>query len=263
VFVKTLVFRYMRGMRILPLARSFALTQVLLVAAGAALGDEVIVQEVDGMAQNGQMTIMVGPEKVRTDISPQMSTITDVATGSVTSLMHAEKAYIVISAAATKALVAAATAQPGQTAPPASPAASPEDTSLSSLASMHSPALHSTGKTQKINGYSAEEYTFTNGNMKATYWLTKNFPNAGMVIDALAKMKKGGLASIASGFTPDITPQMGVPLKTEFEMNGQKISTILLSATEQAVDPAEYQVPGGYTEMKMPGTDMPGGDVIP
>jgi citrate lyase beta subunit len=199
--------------------------------------DVVIVQNVDGMAQSTQMTIMVGPDKVRTDVTPQISTITDTATGDVTTLMHAQKSYLLIPIATSRAMMARAMQQAG------SPSASP------------APPV-ATGKTDKINGYDAAEYTFSNGNLKATYWICKDFPDAQMVKDALAKLAKGGMAAMLKGMTPDMSTFPGVPVKTEVETNGQKITTELVSAKEQTVDPSEYQVPAGYTEMKMP--TMPG-----
>jgi hypothetical protein len=231
--------------------RFSSLLSVLVVAAGVARADVVIVQQVDGMAQTGQMTIMVNGDKVRTDVSPQMSTITDVATGDVTMLMHAQKAYIVISAAASKALLAGTSAAMTQ--------ASPGVTGTGALLPpAHAPSPHETGKMSKINGYTAKEYTFANGNLKATYWISRDVPNGKLVTDAMAKFQKGSLASIAAGIGPDMSVFPGVPVKTEVDLTGQKITTVLVSATEEAVDPAEYQVPAGYAEMKMPGVDGPG-----
>jgi len=221
----------------------------LLLAAGVARADVVIIQQVDGMAQSGQMTIMVNGDKVRADVSPQISTITDAATGDVTTLMHAQKCYIVISAAAGKAMLAGMTSP----APKAGASASPAPPVPPVLA----PSPKATGKTDNINGYNAAEYTFTNGNMKATYWICPNYPNAKMVTDALAKFQKGGLAAITRGLAPDLSAFPGVPVKTEVELNGQKITTQLISATEQPVDPSEYRVPADYSQMKMPPVDGP------
>jgi hypothetical protein len=78
-----------------------------------------------------------------------------------------------------------------------------------------------------------------------------------MVNDALAKFRKGGLAEMTRGLAPDLSTVPGVPVKTEVVINGQKITTELISVIEQPVDPSEYQVPAGYSEMKMPGVDGP------
>jgi len=219
----------------------FALA-LLLLATAFARADVVIVQNVEGMAQTGQMTIMVGADKVRADVAPQISTITDTATGDVITLNHAQKSYTVISAAASRAMmdqVRAAMMQAGgvSSTSPAPPVA--------------------TGKTDKINGYNAAEYTFSNGNLKATYWICSDFPDGKMVAGALAKFRKGGLADMTKGFAPDLSTLPGIPVKTEVEINGQKITTDLVSAKEQPVDPAQYQVPASYTEVKMPAQSQP------
>jgi hypothetical protein len=187
------------------------------------------------------MTIKVSGDKVRSDISPQpgappqVSTITDATTGDTTTLMHAQKSYIVISAAASKAMMdqmAHVMQQSAVTAKPTAPVA--------------------TGKTDKINGYTAAEYTFSNGILKATYWISTDFPNGKAVSDALAKFRKGGLADMTKAFAPDMSSIPGVPVKTESEFNGQKIVTELISATEAPVAPSEFQVPAAYSEMKIP-----------
>jgi hypothetical protein len=213
----------------------------LLFASALARADVVIVQSVEGMAQAGQMTVMVGSDKVRADVASQISTITDIATGDVITLNHAQKSYMVISAATSKAMAdqmrSAMLQAGGASASPAAPVA--------------------TGKTDKVNGYNAAVYTFTNGNIKATYWISSEFPNGKLVSDALAKFRKGGLADMTRGFAPDLSTLPGVPVKTEVDINGQKITTLLVSAKDQAVDPAEYQVPPTYTEVKMPAQTQP------
>jgi hypothetical protein len=202
-------------------------------AASLARADVVIVQNIDGMGQSAQMTVTVGPTKVRTDVNPQISMITNTATGDVTTIMRSQQSYMVTTAAMSKAMMASAIAQTG---------------TLSSTP----PAPVATGKTDKINGYDASEYTFSNGTLKCTYWICKDFPNAKTVTDALKKLQSGGLASITKGMTPDLSTFPGVPVKTEVEINGQKITTELVSATEQNIDPSQYEVPAGFTQIKMP-----------
>jgi hypothetical protein len=210
---------------------------ILISAAGLCRADFVIIQKVDSLGQSGQMTIMVNGDKIRADISPQISTITDARTGQVTTLMHEQKRYMVISKGMFEQM--ANVAMQGST-PPAT-----------------QPAPKATGKTDKINGYNAAEYTFSIGTIKGSYWMSTEFPNAKAVGDALLKFQKGGLANLAKSFAPDLTALPGVPVKTVVEFNGQTTETDLVSAKEQAVDPAEYQVPAAYTEMKMPAMPPP------
>jgi len=221
----------------------------LLIVAGVARGGVVLVENVDGGGQSGEMTVKVSGGKVRTDIMPksrdlnaapaaEVSTITDTATGETTTIMHAQKAYLVIPAAASKAM--------------AEQMARVMQQNGGGVAAANALAPKATGKTDKINGYTAAEYTFSSGNLKATYWMSTDFPNGKAVNDALAMFRKGSLAEMTKAFAPDTSALPGVPVKTETEFNGQKVVTELVSATEATVDPAEYRAPAGYTEMKMP-----------
>jgi hypothetical protein len=204
----------------------------IFFAACSVRADLVIVQNVDGMGQTGSMTISVGADKIRMDVNSQISTITDTNTGDVTTLMHAQRVYVVMTATTAKAMMASAQMASGISGTKGAPVG--------------------TGKTEKIDGYNASEYTFTSGNMKTVYWMTTEFPNGKLVTDALAKFRKGTLADMTKGLAPDTSSLPGVPIKTEVEINGQKITTELVSAKDQPVDPGQYQVPAGYTEMKMP-----------
>jgi hypothetical protein len=172
------------------------------------------------------------------DANPQVSTITNAATGEITTLMHMQKTYMLIPAATSKAMMAQMTKMLGAAAAatPAAPKAS--------------------GKTDKINGYTATEYTFDNGIMKGSYWMSTDFPNAQAVSDALAQFRKGSLADMTKAFAPDISKLPGVPIKTDVEFSGQKVTTEIVSATIGAVDPTQFTVPAGYTETKMPAMPM-------
>jgi len=112
--------------------------------------------------------------------------------------------------------------------------------------------LKASGRTDKINGYNAAEYTFSNGFLKASYWMSTEFPNAQKVSEALAQVRKGSLADMTKAFTPDLSTLQGVPVRTEVEFNGQKTTTELVSASEKPVDPSEFEIPAGYNQMQLP-----------
>ena len=129
----------------------FALIALLFMAT-LCRADMVIVQQVDGAGQSGNMTIKFNGTNLRVDVSPQVSMITDTATGDVTELLHDQKSYMVISASAAKLMMDQARA--GMQSGTAT-AINPEPP-------------RPTGKTDKINGYNAAEYTFSNGSMTAS-----------------------------------------------------------------------------------------------
>jgi hypothetical protein len=208
----------------------------LLISVCWVHADIVIVENITGGTQSGEMTVKVSGDKVRADMPSQVSTITDASTGDITTLMNAQKVYMLIPAATGKAMMARF-----------------NEMMQANGAAMGTPSpLTASGKTDKINGYNAKEYTFSNGMLKASYWMSTDFPNAQKVADALAKVRKGSLADMTKAFAPDLTSVPGVPIRTEIEINGTKTTTELVSATEQQIDPSEFQVPAAYTEMQVP-----------
>src|SRR2546428_7528634 len=96
----------MTGFRLRPRRSAItAATAILFVAAACCVrADLVIVQRGEGGSQTGEMTMKIKDDKARADLSPQISTIIDAATGDVTTLMHERKTFIRITAAAAKEL---------------------------------------------------------------------------------------------------------------------------------------------------------------
>lgn len=208
----------------------------------AARADMVIVQKVEGAGQSSEMTMKLKGDKIRTDVSPQMSTITNAATGDVTTIMHTQKSYMTIPASSSKALMEQMQKSMQQ---------------QNGGAPAPSAKLQSTGKKEVINGYNTEQYTSAIGGMKVTYWISSEFPNWKKVLEAMQSFQRGGLATMAKGMMPDYASFPGIPVKTEVDFGGQKITTTLASAEEKDVDAKEFEIPAGYTEMKMPTFNMP------
>lgn len=219
---------------------------VLLALAGLPLltrADMVIVQKVEGAGQNSEMTMKFRDDKIRADVSPQISTLTDAGTGDVTTIMHAQKTYMVIPASSSKALMEQVKKQMDEQTASGEPTPNPKP--------------QPTGKKEKINGYDTEEYTSQFNGMKVNYWIAAKFPNWAGVLAAMTKFQQGGLASMTKGLMPSPSDFKGMPIRTEVDLNGQKITTTLISITSEAVDPAEFLIPAGYTEMKMPSFNAP------
>ncbi len=208
----------------------------------SAYADMTIVQKVEGAGQLGEMTMKFKGDKVRADVSPQISTITDAKSGEVVTVMHSQKSYMKISAAGTKALMEKMQKmkQPDGSSSP-TPA----------------PKLQSTGKKDKINGFDVEEYTATIGGMTVHYWIAKNYPNWSAILGGMMKMQQGGLGSMAKGMGPSASDFPGMPIRTEMEMNGQKITTTVQSVKEGPLDAKDFEVPAGYKEMQMPSFGTP------
>ena len=61
--------------------RSLLSFGLVLLSALALRADLVVVQAVEGIGHSGQMTLKIKDDKMRMDVTPEMSTLTDMGTG--------------------------------------------------------------------------------------------------------------------------------------------------------------------------------------
>ena len=198
--------------------------------------DVVIVQKVEGAPMmNGDMTIKFKGNKMRNDIGTMMSTIMDFDTGDTLMLMHAQKMVMKMSGDQMKSSMEKAQAAN----PDKSPAAKIE--------------FVATGKSDVIAGHKADEYTVSMTGSTVHYWFAKDYPNAAAFRDTMKKMMESTFSKMArsTAMMPDSFPD-GVPVKTETEAMGNKITTTLVSISEENVDPSVFTAPADYKEMQMP-----------
>ena len=213
----------------------------LLATLAAARADLVIEQKMESAFQNGNMTMKVKGEKIRTDMEAgpagAISSIMDLATGDSVTLMHAQKMAMKTSGTQTKQMVEAMKKQLGAAVDGKTPASKPTDT----------------GKSEKVGNYNAEIYTWTNPTGTYTFWVAKDFPNYAKIKDQLDKVNKAASAGMGQGMGPDYGALPGMTVKALIEMAGQKITTTLVSVKEETVDAALFDAPKDYQQMAQPG----------
>ena len=207
------------------------LLAALLLSAAPLRADLVIVQHVDGSGQSGDQTIRIKDDKARADLAQQVSMITNGATGEVVTLMHAQKAFLKVTAAQTKAMME----QMKKLQPNAEP-----------------PKLTPTGKKEKVGNYDCEVFTSNFGAISVTYWIAKDFPNYKAVLEQMEKMQAGSISAMGKGLMPELKDFPGMQIKTEMDLGGKKVSTVLVSAKEENVDPASFDIPKDYKEASSP-----------
>jgi hypothetical protein len=213
-----------------------------LLLTALVQADLVIVQKVEGTGQSGTLTMKMKDSKSRTDVAPQISTITD-GTGDVITLMHGEKVYMKIPLAQTQALME----QMKKLQPPAP-------------AGNAAPKLVATGKKEKIEKYDCEIYTWTTPLLTATYWVSKDYPNYAKIAAAIEKNGNSGLAALAKDMAPKPSEMPGMIIKTEMALGPQKLTTTLVSVSEETLDPALFTIPADYKESPSPAFNFPGGN---
>ena len=212
----------------------------LLIASAGANADMIITQTVTTGGQTTAMTMKIKGNKIRSDVSPQMSTIMDTATGDTYTIMHAQKSYMKISSDRMK-----------QMADMAKQFQKRDDAAKTEP----KPKVVDTGRAEKVNGFNTEIYTMETATSKMTFWVSTDFPNYATVRDQLKKLQTGVLGKLGSlaKNVPDTSEMKGLPVKSEIVTRGQTVTVLITSAEEKPVADSEMAVPADYTEITIPG----------
>jgi hypothetical protein len=213
----------------------------LAVSLAAAHADLVLQQNVESAMINGLVTTQIKGDKIRVDMPATaqgaMSTIMDLSSGDSVTLMHDQKAAMKVPGAQIKQMVEnmkKTRASAGTNAPP--------------------PTFLDTGKAEKVGSYTTEIYNWSSPDgANQTVWVAKNFPDYSQIKVQMDKLNNSPIGQISKGTAPDISTLPGMVVKTQMEMNGQKVTSTLVSAKEQSVDASIFQTPQGYQEITQPG----------
>ena len=210
------------------------------VTAGWLHAGFVVVQKVDGAMQSGTMTIKIDQGRARVDVSPEVSTITNTATGESITLMHTQKSFMKVPAERAQALAERMQKLQAQAGAASGPG-----------------KFTATGKKEKVEKYDCEIFTWNGNGMTAQWWVAKDYPNAAPLKAALDEMQNSGVAALAKGMRPDTSQLPGMVVKSEFTFAGQKITTTLVSAAEQSIEASVFEVPADYKELPLPDFTAP------
>lgn len=214
------------------------LVLISFVLATAARADITITQKVESEgapagAPTMNLTMKFKGDKVRMDVGDKGSTIMDIKTGSMQTLMHEQKVVMAIPGDMLKKMQeqAAQSASEQKVEPP-----------------------KPTGKKETINGFACEEYEATVNGTKVQVWVTRDLPAAEKMMAELNKLSQQ--SPMASIMKDQAVP--GFPMKSIVEMpGGGKTTVSVVAVSENPLPDSEFAVPAGYKEMQMPA--MPGG----
>ena len=214
------------------------LPAALLVSLAASRADFVIEQKVDGLGQqSGTIVVKLKDTKTRAELSPQISYILDGESGDSITLMHAQKAFMKVSAEQGKALLEQTKKSAGTSDPPPKPAPS--------------------GLKETVEQWPAEIYTWSNGSLSVKYWVAKDFPNAAAIQAAMDKAQAGGLGAFNKSLLPASSDFPGMIVKTEMKMKQKTVTSTIVSVKEETVDPKQFEIPADYKELPTPALDAP------
>jgi hypothetical protein len=208
----------------------------LAFSLAIARADLVLQQNIESPMINGTVTTQIKGDKIRVDMpSPQgaMSTIMDLNSGDSTTLMHQQKIAMKVPGAMVKQVA--------------------ENMKKAHAGTTNSLQFTDTGKSETVAGYPSEVYTWSSSDgAKQTVWVAKSFPDYTKIKTQMEKLNDSPIAQMSKGSTPDVSKLPGMVVKTQTEMNGQSVTSTLISAKEQSVDASIFDTPKDYHEMTQP-----------
>ena len=110
-----------------------------------------------------------------------------------------------------------------------------------------------TGKAEPVNGYDTEVYVWQGAHgLKETLWVAKHFPDYESIRPELAKLDRFNDTGPHRNAQPALSPLPGMVVKSEVTINGQKKTTVLVSATVAPLDASLFALPEDYTLWQSP-----------
>ncbi len=208
-----------------------------LAWVASAHADFTIVQKVEGGMNTGKMTLMLKGDKARADLAPQISTITDAATGDVITLQHPAKTFVRIRAEQARQVLGQVRDQ-------------------QKVTGAEPPKVEPTGQSEKVGPHDCEIFKWATGEISATDWVAKDFSNYPAILAALEKFQQSGMAAAAAPLQPKLSTLPGMLIKRELMIGKIKTTTTLLSVSEGDLADSLFVVPEGYTEQTSPAFDF-------
>ena len=218
------------------LAGFFVSFVALSLALPWARADLTIVQSVEGSSGSNEMTMKLKGDKMRIDVSPQVTTIIDAKTGEMINLMNDQKKVMRISGEKVRATMELA---------------QQFKTKSGKKETKEKSKFVATGKKETINGYETEQYTWETPEFKATYWIALNYPDGGVILKQLQAINPD-IWKTSNTQMPDYRDFPGLPIKTLLLIGGSQITTTLTAVKQDPLSDADFTIPKDYQEMKFP-----------
>ncbi len=190
------------------------------IVSTSALADLTLVNETQLNGAKSRTTIWIKGDKARTDNDTTSSVIMNTATGDMITLVHEQKMIFKMNTRELKALSI--------------------KTNESSKIPVNTSTVTATGKMETVDGHECEIYQVKNLDTVVKMWVAKNYPGQEKIrteLKILTKMSSEGTKQ------PDVP---GIALKTEFEQQGMKFITTLVSIKSDPVDEAHFTIPTDY-----------------
>lgn len=205
--------------------------------------DLVMIQKVEeaGQGQPFEIVVKVKGDKIRTDVSPEVSTITNTATGETITLRHSQKTCLRLNDETLEVLQKKLERL--------------QEDNRKNGVSNDPVKLESTGKKETVAGQETKIYTAQAGNIRMTYWIAEKMPDSEKFLEVLNRLQKSTMAKLGRAMT-NLSPEFqfpGIPVKTEMVTpDGRKISTTIISIKDEPLEEMDFTVPKEYRSLPIP-----------
>lgn len=207
----------------------------LLLLSALSRADVVIEQKMESGFVNGNITMKIKGDNARMDMpagpAGNVTVLMDMATGQMSTLMHAQKMAMKMDMKTVKKQAEA-------------------QAKVSGIDPSKIEKPKATGQAEKIGEWNTEVYEANFSGTTAKLWVAKDFPNYKAIME---QMNKFSAAAGNAGFDPSKFDLNGMVVKTEMNTPAGKVTTTLVSAKEAPVEATDFAMPAGYKEMTMPG----------
>lgn len=212
------------------------LVGILCLVGSLARADLTLVNEIKSEGQTQQMVMKLKGKDALVKMNEQMSVLMNGATGDSTVLMHDQKKAMKIPGASLKSMMAQMTPQAAGETPGA-----------------EVPELKPNGKSETINGFKTEGYTYKQGEIEVEYFLAKDFPDLGETLEQLQTFQESGVNNLAGAAVAlDVRSLPGFPVRTVVQSGGKTIVSTVKSVDRTALPADTFQMPAGYETMNLP-----------
>lgn len=210
---------------------------IITARADLVMQTRVIVATTVGK-QTNNVTTKIHGDKIRTDSNStrDISIIKDVNTGDMTMLMQQKKIFTKYPGAKEKENLENKKKQSDNI----------------NTADIAQPKPLDTGKSEKIAGYDAQIYSWSDTDgMTVTYWVAKDFPNYKQFHSYLTKIDKANSTSRDKDSPPEISTLPGMLVKSQTVTKRLTFTRTLISAKEEPVDASIFEIPKDYKEQAL------------
>lgn len=198
----------------------------LLLAPLALRADLTVTGTVEAGGQPPQPLILkIKGDQSRTDLADQLSTITNMLTGDLVTVLHPQKAYI----------------------------KHPGNISKDAPAAGEFPKITPTGNSEEINGHKTQEYTAKTATKQYTFWIAKDFPHYAEIKKEMDYFRsRQNALERRTEVPPDLTKLDGIVLKMIVDSGNNPITITITGIDEKKIDDADFKIPEGYKEAHPP-----------